>query len=97
LRLSPSQITVIRKAVTDIFGEGGRVMLFGSRADDNKRGGDIDLYIETSENANLLDKKVKLLVRLNRELGEQKIDVVINNFSKEKDIFTIACSTGVWL
>jgi len=72
-------------------------MLFGSRADDNKRGGDIDLYIETSEKVNLLDKKVKLLVRLNRELGEQKIDVVINNFSKEKDIFTIARSTGVWL
>lgn len=72
-------------------------MLFGSRADDNKRGGDIDLYIETSEKANLLDKKVKLLVRLNRELGEQKIDVVINNFSNEKDIFNIARSTGVWL
>lgn len=72
-------------------------MLFGSRADDNKRGGDIDLYIETSEKVNLLDKKVKLLVRLNRELGEQKIDVVINNFSVEKDIFTIARSTGVWL
>lgn len=72
-------------------------MLFGSRADDNKRGGDIDLYIETSEKANLLDKKVKLLVRLNRDLGEQKIDVVINNFSAEKDIFTIARSTGVWL
>lgn len=72
-------------------------MLFGSRADDNKRGGDIDLYIETSEKERLLDKKVKLLVRLNRELGEQKIDVVINNFSAEKDIFTIARSTGVWL
>lgn len=72
-------------------------MLFGSRADDNKRGGDIDLYIETAEKESLLDKKVKLLVRLNRELGEQKIDVVVNNFSVEKDIFTIARSTGVWL
>ncbi|MBV6510849.1 MAG: hypothetical protein FMNOHCHN_00327 [Ignavibacteriaceae bacterium] len=97
MRLSSAQIKVIRNAVTDIFGEEGRVMLFGSRADDNKRGGDIDLYIETSEKANLLDKKVKLLVRLNRELGEQKIDVVINNFSNEKDIFNIARSTGVWL
>ncbi|MCC6550496.1 MAG: nucleotidyltransferase domain-containing protein [Ignavibacteriaceae bacterium] len=97
MRLSPSQITIIRKAVADIFGEGSRVMLFGSRADDNKRGGDIDLYIETSEKASLLDKKVKLLVRLNRELGEQKIDVVVNNFSLDKDIFTIARSTGVWL
>jgi len=39
--------STIRTAVAETFGEDANIWLFGSRVDDNKRGGDIDLLIET--------------------------------------------------
>ncbi|QEP43559.1 hypothetical protein D5085_10775 [Ectothiorhodospiraceae bacterium BW-2] len=52
------------------------VRLFGSRLDDSKRGGDIDLLIETdiSQPDELVKAKNRFLAQLYRELGEQKID-----------------------
>ena len=47
MRLTDQEIQGIRKAVTSRFGESAKTWLFGSRADDSKRGGDIDLLIET--------------------------------------------------
>ncbi len=44
--MKPQQST-IRTAVAETFGEDANIWLFGSRVDDNKRGGDIDLLIET--------------------------------------------------
>ena len=97
MRLTSYQETIIKKLTTEIFGSDARLMLFGSRIDDNAKGGDIDLYIETKDFESTLDKKIKLLTALNRELGEQKIDLVVNNFTKEKAIYTIAKQTGIEL
>ena len=47
MRVTPQQQSVIRTAVAETFGETANIWLFGSRVDDNKRGGDIDLLIET--------------------------------------------------
>lgn len=52
--------------------------LFGSRVDDTKRGGDIDLYLKLEDKTNLFKKKIKFLSSIKRELGEQKIDIVFN-------------------
>lgn len=43
MRLTGQQRTIIRATVAETFGAGADVWLFGSRVDDNKRGGDIDL------------------------------------------------------
>ncbi len=51
------------------------MFLFGSRVDETKKGGDIDLYIKTNA-GNDLTHKIKLLVELEKKLGEQKIDIV---------------------
>lgn len=80
MRLLPRYQETIKKYFKEFFGN-GEVYLFGSRVDDNKKGGDIDLYFVLKEHSNLFEKKLKFLSRVKRELGEQKIDIVFNTDS----------------
>lgn len=97
MRLSKEQTNIIKKAVKENFGENAVVYLFGSRTDDKKRGGDIDLYIETDKKKDLLEKKIKMLVQLHKNLGEQKIDIILNNFKGGKYIYEVARREGILL
>ncbi len=97
MRLTPEDRESIKKAVKTHFGECTKVYLFGSRADDTKKGGDIDLYIETEVTEEILQKKLKLIGELHNLLGEQKIDIVINNFLHDKYVFEAARSEGILL
>jgi len=76
MRLSKTYIDVIKRSFNEVFC--GDIYLFGSRVDDNKRGGDIDLYLVVKDKSNLFRKKLKFLAKIKKELGEQKIDVVFN-------------------
>ena len=80
MRLSKRYIEVIKKYFKEFF-ENGEIYLFGSRVDDSKKGGDIDLYLEVKDQSNLFEKKLKFLSRVKKELGDQKIDVVFNTDS----------------
>jgi len=70
------------------------VYLFGSRADDNARGGDIDLLVLSGK----IDfgAKLDILVDLRHTLGEQKIDLVIAP-DRSKPFTRIAIAEGVRL
>ncbi len=59
---------------------GSTVYLFGSRADDNARGGDIDLMVLTHEPA---DKRIfrKIRVGFIKKYGWRKIDLVNFTYS----------------
>ena len=46
MRLTPEQVTSIKEATLDLAGVGARVWLFGSRTDDQSKGGDVDLLVE---------------------------------------------------
>ncbi len=81
MRLTDYEIESIKKAFYETF-VNGKVYLFGSRLDDTKRDGDIDLYIQTEYKNDLLLKKVNFLAMLKEKIGDQKIDVVI---SKDKN------------
>ncbi|MDH7604646.1 MAG: nucleotidyltransferase domain-containing protein [Melioribacter sp.] len=95
MRLKKENIEIIKTLAKKYFGEDAKVYLFGSRIDDNKKGGDIDLYIETDVKDNIIEKKIKLIGELHKELGEQKIDIVINNFTHNKIIYQIAKEEGI--
>jgi predicted nucleotidyltransferase len=60
MRLSAHERDVIREAAAEVFGPDVRVMLFGSRVDDSRRGGDIDLFVEPSDPADIMMKKFGL-------------------------------------
>lgn len=77
MRLSKRYIEVIKAHFREFF-ENGEIYLFGSRVDDSKKGGDIDLYLVLKEHTNLFEKKIKFLSRVKRDLGEQKIDIIFN-------------------
>ena len=76
MRLSAYYQRVIKQKAAEVFGTNVRVYLFGSRIDDSKKGGDIDLWIETTDQRDLIRKKVRFLAALDRKLGEQKMDVL---------------------
>ncbi len=80
MRLSTKEIELIKIKVKIIFGE-SIVYLFGSRVDDTKRGGDIDLYIVPNTNDNLFKKKIKIKTIL-EDVLYKPVDVVV---AKDKD------------
>jgi hypothetical protein len=98
MRLTTSQVSCIRDGVAKYFGSTSHVWLFGSRLDDQLRGGDIDLYIEpeVQDPALLVDAKLKFLREMHRQMGEQKIDVVLRRtaFQQELPIHRIAKENG---
>ena len=72
------------------------VYLFGSRRDDSRRGGDIDLYIETvMSDSEVAQAKIKMMAQLYRRIGERKIDIVVNNGRVALPIFQRARREGV--
>ncbi len=74
----------------------GKIYLFGSRVNDSKRGGDIDLYLIPNIKESLQIKKIKFLLKLNMILGEQKIDIVISN-DINRSIEVVALNEGILL
>ncbi|MHB1084276.1 MAG: nucleotidyltransferase domain-containing protein [Thiobacillus sp.] len=79
MRLTPEQAGIIRQAAHQAFGSDADVWLFGSRVHDSKRGGDIDLYIETEGGVeDVLDRELAFHAALQRRLGEQRIDIVVH-------------------
>ena len=98
MRLTPQEQRIIVTTVSAIFGEDSAVWLFGSRCDDNKHGGDVDLYIETPPTESPFLKRMRLRIALTEQLGEQKIDVVTHQRQlPEKAIHRVAKSTGIRL
>jgi predicted nucleotidyltransferase len=80
MRLTALERHAIREAALRHFGVAPR--LFGSRLDDSRRGGDIDLLVETRLPADqAVRHKLDLLAELWLALGERKIDVLLDDGS----------------
>jgi len=99
MRLTPEQIQTIKQAADTVLGEGARVILFGSRVDDTKKGGDIDLLFETDHPvANRANTIGALYVSLIRKLGDRKIDIILKDgLTPPAPVLQVAQQTGIRL
>lgn len=77
MRLENFEIEKIKSTTLKIFGKDAHVTLFGSRVDDLSKGGDIDLYIQSSIKSNIMESKINFLIDLKSAIGDQKIDVIL--------------------
>ena len=68
--------------------------LFGSRLDDQKRGGDVDLYVETDMHT-LMDE-IRCKLQLEQSL-DMPVDLIVNSRDEVTPIAQIAKMTGVAL
>ena len=94
MRLTDQQAKLIKSRVRSYFGANAKVWLFGSRVDDHRRGGDVDLYIEP-EFADLTSE-LKCKIDLEDDL-DLHVDMVINQMGKEDPIYRIAKQQGIRL
>ena len=76
MRISDNQIKVLKDKLY-ILSTQAKLYLFGSRVDDEKRGGDIDLLIVDP----LLTKRDLRTLRIDffQHFGEQKLDILLDN------------------
>ena len=97
MRLTPETRQVIKESVLDVFGPNATVRVFGSRTNDEARGGDIDLLVESSEPVkDKLKRTLALTAMLQSRLGDQRIDVIVADpQTKPQSVHEVARRTGV--
>ena len=101
MRLSEFERQTLKRAAQDIFGPQVMVRLYGSRVDDSRRGGDIDLLIDApmSDPAQIAKAHTLFLSTVYGKLGEQKIDLLIDFPGRRSHppIFDVARQEGIAL
>jgi predicted nucleotidyltransferase len=99
MRLTEQETQAIRAVARRRFGEKAVVRLFGSRVDDARSGGDIDIHITTDRQEDAsLKHEVEFLADLEELIGERKVDLVVRGPEREPDyIDLVAEHSGVRL
>ena len=100
IRLPEETIIAIIKTFKASFPRADHLWVFGSRTNLKEKGGDIDLYIETT--LKNIDDSYSAKMNFSRELqmiiGEQKVDIVINrNNGIDLPIYNVAKKEGIKL
>jgi uncharacterized protein len=91
MRLSQEQQAIILNEVQQVLGADAKVSLYGSRINDQAKGGDVDLLLELNQAASLL-QLAALKVRL-ESLLTLPVDLLVSDINKQASPFiTIAKS-----
>src|ERR1700738_276559 len=78
MRLKEHEIASIKRCAERHFGPNCAVRLFGSRADDARRGGDVDLHVQVDDDAlSTMACRIRYLSDLEAALGGRKVDLVV--------------------
>ena len=76
MRLSGEEIANLKQTLKTLCAD-ARIYLFGSRMDDSKKGGDIDLLVVS---ATLTQKDIRRLrIEFQKHFGEQKMDILLDD------------------
>ena len=95
MRISQNYIDIIKKSIHSLDKK-AKIFLFGSRVDDKKKGGDIDLLV-VSEKLTFSDK-LKIFGQIFKYIEEQKIDIIIAKKNELSEPFNkIAMSKAIRL
>jgi predicted nucleotidyltransferase len=78
MRLSKKEIKILKTILYKLNSD-AKLYLFGSRIDDSKRGGDIDLLIVSDNFTKKLLRRFR--VEFFKCFGEQKLDVIVDDGS----------------
>lgn len=96
MRLTPTQIQTIQSCVKSNLGEDARVRVFGSRLNDSRRGGDLDLLIDVAEQPAVL-ARARLKQQLETRLGIP-VDVLLTTRDTTPSAFVrLAMAQGQYL
>lgn len=96
MRLEPDEVRAIKAAATHAFGPDAIVRLFGSRADDDRRGGDIDLHVEVAPEIDAWEAQSRFEDSLFARIERQRVDVIVRKRGEpERGIDLIARHDGI--
>ena len=93
MQLTPEQTQAIRQRIHQHMGIHARIWLFGSRVDDSRRGGDVDLYVEPQTAPDLT-----AWLRCRSELADAldlNVDLIVQQPGRDLPICRIAKRSGV--
>ncbi len=94
MRLTQPQQTAVYQTIASIIGPDTRVWLFGSRCDDNVRGGDLDLLVENVVLPTIL-QRARVKLALESTLG-MPVDIIGIKRGMPPNAFQrIALATGI--
>jgi predicted nucleotidyltransferase len=94
MRISPDQAQIICKQIHQYFGDSAAVWLFGSRVIDNKKGGDVDLYVEADPHPLLNEIRCKIGLE---EGLDMPVDLIVRQPFDVSPIARIAKTRGLKL
>ncbi len=100
IRLPELYITAIINEFKKAFPKEDHLWIFGSRTNMQAKGGDIDLYVETTLPTidDVYEAKLNFSSNLQIIIGEQNIDIVINrNNGLQLPIYDVAKKEGILL
>lgn len=95
MRLTPIEHQSITQILRTVDPQ-GEVLLFGSRADDGRKGGDIDLLWKTSR---AIDLKTQLQTQWRLQVScDTRVDLLVQSpDAPDQEIFQIARQSGILL
>jgi predicted nucleotidyltransferase len=85
MRLSADQISNLRKTVTSLIKDVTEIRVFGSRLDASRKGGDLDLLVESEQGHGII-QKADLKIALERVLG-LPVDVLLVTRNGVRSVF----------
>ena len=82
MRLKQTDREAIVETVHEVFGPEARTFLFGSRTDDRKFGGDIDLLVEVeAQSRDWIEATIRAAALIKLRIGDRKLDLVVTDRS----------------